>query len=78
MKKKLRLAKLTISHLTSTDLQSVAGAATGPTEGVGSGPQSYQVGTKWEPCPAATGGCITEDYGTGNCITAACGTRVGG
>jgi hypothetical protein len=42
MKKKLRLARLTIVHLTSTDLQRAVG-------GVG-GQQSRLIGTVWEPC----------------------------
>ena len=60
MKKKLRLARLTIVHLTSTDLQHAAGGVA-----VQGGQQSVLIGTVWEPCQKASDNtfptvCVTD------------------
>jgi len=59
MKKKLRLNRMTIAHLTGRELSGVIGGftATGPTEGAGV--TSVQVDDKIEPCqwPIVTETC---------------------
>ena len=60
MKKKLRLHRMTIAHLTTSGLIDVIGGATGPTEGAGV--TSQQVDDKIEPCqlPVASETCVVK------------------
>lgn len=60
MKKKLRLHRMTIAHLSSSALDGVIGGAGGPTEGASI--QSVQVDDKVEPCqlPVASETCAVK------------------
>jgi len=54
MKKKLRLARITIAHLATIQLEhAVGGGRIGDTA---AGQQSMKIGTVWEPCEFASGG----------------------
>jgi hypothetical protein len=48
MKKKLRLARITIARLTTIQLEHVAGGV--PIGDTAAGQQSMKIGTVWEPC----------------------------
>jgi len=54
MKKQLRLARITIAHLTSLQLEHAVGGV--PTDSTAAGQQSMKIGTVIEPCELVAGG----------------------